>query len=103
MSGQFQTKIIFLKWFLNKKQMVFDISFENPKGNFRFPENEFWNLPLKIAFLPAAGDCRDLSGQNGCNVDSLGVFGRFRGLPTAFTGNLDPGMRINKNYRLHFN
>ena len=26
------------------------------RRNFRFPENEFWNLPLKIAFLPAKGD-----------------------------------------------
>ena len=64
--------------------MVFDISFEKPKGNFRFPKNEFWNLPLEIAFLFGDRVFRQLSGQNGCKLDSLGVFGCFRGFPIAF-------------------
>ena len=54
------------------------------KRDFRFPENEFWNLPLEMAFLFGDRVFGRMSGQNGCNVDSLGVFGRFRGLPTAF-------------------
>ena len=69
------------------------------KRDFRFPENEFWNLPLEMAFLFGDRVFGRMSGQNGCNVDSFGVFGRFRGLPTAFIRftTLKRGLRYSEN------